>query len=91
MKLLFICSQCNIVFQRIIPGRDSKSPSAQVSVNHIRFNGTRALMNIVTNTTHEWLITSNFHQFHQHIWPYQIQSEGIVDGWLGQKGMYSTK
>ena len=57
----------------------------QLSVNHFLFSHTTPLQRIATNTTHEWLVTSNFHQFHQHIWPFQLQTR-VVNGWLGQIG-----
>eukprot|EP01084_Bolivina_argentea_P155225 270512_1 len=44
-----------------------------------------SISTIATNTTHEWLITSNFHPFHQHIWPFQLQRQ-VSNGWIAQKG-----
>ena len=69
--------------QRVNPGL--KGGNAQVSVNHIQFTSAVPLMNIAVERTHEWLVTSNFHQFHQHTWPYQLQNN-VVDGWLAQVG-----
>ena len=78
--LFCFVSQCNIVFQRLFPGNRT-----QVAVNHIQFNSTVPLMNISVDTVHEWAVTSNFHQFHQHTWPYQVQVN-VVEGWLAQAG-----
>ena len=36
------------------------------------------------NTSHEWLVTSNFHPFHHHTWPFQLQNN-ILTGWFGEK------
>ena len=74
-------TQCNIVLQKQIPGN---AHGVQVSVNHIKFEGDIPLLNIEVDYVHEWLVTSNFHQFHQHIWPFQMQNS-VVDGWLAQQ------
>ena len=55
-------NQCNIVFQRVIPGVPQKKSNNQVSVNHIKFNSAMPLLNITVGDVHEWLVTSNFHQ-----------------------------
>ena len=75
-------TQCNIVLGHTTPG--GVGPF-HVSVNHIVFEATKPLLNISTNITHEWLVTSNFHEFHQHIWPFQLQTD-VVDGWLAKTG-----
>ena len=71
-------TECNIVLGHEIPGGGK-----QVTVNHIGFSATEPLLNLATDVTHEWMITSNFHEFHQHIWPYQLQTD-VVQGWLAQ-------
>ena len=82
-------TQCNIVFQRVFPwvwnSNSNLSNITQLSVNHIKFDPDLPLLNISVGNVHEWLITSNFHQFHQHIWPYQMQSN-VIDGWLAKDG-----
>ena len=75
-------TQCNIVLGHTVSGGAGAFP---VSVNHIVFEATKPLLNISTNITHEWLVTSNFHEFHQHIWPFQLQTD-VVDGWLAKTG-----
>ena len=72
-------TQCNLVSER------KKTPHGQVALNNVQFDNKVPLTVIESGVTHEWLVTSNFHPFHQHTFPFQIQRD-VVDGWLGQRG-----
>ena len=72
-------NQCNLVLQA------GTITGGKVTVNHIPFSSSQPLLNISTGTVHEWLVTSNFHQFHHHTWPFQMQ-RNVSDGWLAQRG-----
>ena len=52
-------SRCNVVLQRKLVINE------QVSFNGIQFSHDTAMFVIGTNKTHEFLVTSNFHPFHQ--------------------------
>ena len=72
--------QCSSVLQRAVANQFG----TQVAFNGKIFSDTKAIFTVPHNTTFEFLITSNFHPFHQHTWPFQIQ-RNIVGGWLGQQ------
>ena len=74
-------SHCNSVLQRKIPNQLFN----RVSFNGITYSDDRAMFILGTNRTHEFLVTSNFHPFHQHTWPFQVQRD-VVQGWLAQSG-----
>ena len=40
---------------------------------------------ICTGRTHEWTVTTNWHPFHHHTWPFQLQSD-VSDGWIAKAG-----
>ena len=75
-----VMSQCSVVLER-----ERANLGGAVAFNGHRFSEEKAMFIISTNVTHEFLFTSNFHPFHQHTWPFQLQRD-IVDGWLAQRG-----
>eukprot|EP01084_Bolivina_argentea_P060874 111206_1 len=82
-------TQCNLVLERLRfpPNNNNRS---QVAVNNIQFNGELDLMNICvgkddSNAVHEWTVTTNYHPFHHHTWPFQLQSN-VTFGWIARKG-----
>ena len=58
-----------------------------VAINQQLFSSTTQLASVCTGNdqVHEWMVTSNFHPFHHHTWPFQLQRD-ITDGWIAMKG-----
>eukprot|EP01084_Bolivina_argentea_P251691 422223_1 len=84
-------SQCNIVHGRIAypagGGPPGKNPHNQVGMNQVQFHKNITLAKVCTGNDipHEWMVTSNFHPFHHHTWPFQLQRD-ITDGWIAKEG-----
>ena len=73
-------SQCNMVH-----GRKSYPAPNRVSMNQIAFDHTKSFAKICTGVTREWTVTTNWHPFHHHTWPFQLQTD-VSEGWIGLKG-----
>eukprot|EP01084_Bolivina_argentea_P251692 422224_1 len=62
----------------------------QVAMNQVQFHSTKKLSKVCTGNqthyrTHEWMVTSNFHPFHHHTWPFQVQ-RNVTRGFLAVTG-----
>eukprot|EP01084_Bolivina_argentea_P106786 191010_1 len=84
-------TQCNIVH-----GRGSypsgAGPKSQVAMNQVQFSHEYQLSKVCvgdpdqeTFPTHEWSVTSNFHPFHHHTFPFQLQ-RNVTLGFIAMKG-----
>jgi len=78
-------TQCNLVFER------TGFPFGQVAMNNVQFNPSTFLNQVCfstendSSTAHEWLVTSNFHPFHHHTWPFQLQHD-VLNGRFAKRG-----
>mmetsp|Transcript_26700 Transcript_26700/g.43696 ORF Transcript_26700/g.43696 Transcript_26700/m.43696 type:complete len:984 (-) Transcript_26700:35-2986(-) len=80
-------SQCNIMLER---QKFTSSGNGAVAVNNIQFTDNKYLMEVCvggndTSQVHEWTVTTNYHPFHHHTWPFQLQDD-VADGWIARKG-----
>jgi len=80
-------TQCNLVFERLKFGAQRQ----RVAMNNVGFSSDEFLNEVCfsiendTSTAHEWLVTTNFHPFHHHTWPFQLQHD-VLNGRFATKG-----